>query len=52
MKQYVSENNAPTVTTVMFCSMMTIVSALRQTAWQVLAFTLAFSFYEELTYDR
>ncbi|MGZ3839221.1 MAG: hypothetical protein ACXVMS_12850 [Flavisolibacter sp.] len=52
MKKYLSEKNALTVMTSLFCLVMTIVAATRQSVWEAVAFALAFSFSIELLCHR
>ena len=52
MKKYFSEKNALTVMTSLFCLVMTIVAATRQSVWEAVAFALAFSFSVELLCHR
>jgi hypothetical protein len=49
MKKYLSEKNALTVVTSVFCFVMMIVSFVaKQSMWEAIAFALAFSFSIEL----
>jgi len=52
MKKYFSEKNALTVMTSLFCLVMTIVAATKQSVWEAVAFALAFSFSVELLCHR
>jgi hypothetical protein len=52
MKKYFSEKNALTVMTSLFCLVMTIVAATKQSVWEAVAFGLAFSFSVELLCHR
>lgn len=53
MKKYLSEKNALTVITSLFCLVMIIVSFVQyQSIWQIVAFSLAFSFSVELICHR
>ena len=52
MKKYFSEKNALTVMTSLFCLVMTIVAATRQSVWEAVAFALAFSFSVEILCHR
>jgi hypothetical protein len=52
MKKYFSEKNALTVMTSLFCLVMTIIAATKQSVWEAVAFGLAFSFSVELLCHR
>jgi hypothetical protein len=52
MKKYLTERNALTVMTSLFCLIMTIIAATRQSLWEAVAFALAFSFSIELLCHR
>jgi hypothetical protein len=52
MKKYLSEKNALTVMTSLFCLVMTIVAITKQSFWEAVAFGLAFSFSVELICHR
>jgi len=52
MKKYFAEKNALTVMTSLFCLVMTIVAATRQSVWEAVAFALAFSFSLEVLSHR
>ena len=52
MKKYFSEKNALTVMTSLFCLVMTIIAATKQSVWEATAFALAFSFSIELLCHR
>ena len=52
MKKYFSEKNALTVMTSLFCLVMTIIAATKQSVWEAIAFALAFSFSVELLCHR
>jgi len=53
MKKYLSEKNALTVVTSLFCFVMMIISfANKQSMWQAIAFGLAFSFSIEILCHR
>jgi hypothetical protein len=52
MKKYISERNALTVMTSLFCLVMMIIAATRQSLWEAVAFALAFSFSIELLCHR
>jgi hypothetical protein len=53
MKKYLSEKNALTVMTSLFCLVMVIIAAaVRQSLWETIAFALAFSFSVELLCHR
>jgi hypothetical protein len=53
MKKYLSEKNALTVVTSLFCFVMMIVSFVtKQSVWQAIAFALAFSFSVEILCHR
>ncbi|HYK56827.1 MAG TPA: hypothetical protein VEV15_10195 [Flavisolibacter sp.] len=52
MKKYLSEKNALTVMTSLFCLVMTIIAATKQSVWEAVAFALAFSFSVELLCHR
>ncbi|HEU0110193.1 MAG TPA: hypothetical protein VFQ73_04920 [Flavisolibacter sp.] len=52
MKKYFSEKNALTVMTSLFCLVMTIVAATKQSLWEAVAFALAFSFSIEVLSHR
>ncbi len=53
MKKYLSEKNALTVITSLFCLVMIIVSFVQsQSIWQIVAFSLAFSFSVEIICHR
>jgi hypothetical protein len=52
MKKYLTEKNALTVMTSLFCLIMTIVAASKQSFWEAIAFALAFSFSVELICHR
>lgn len=52
MKKYFSEKNALTVMTSIFCLVMTLIAATRQSMWEAIAFALAFSFSIELLCHR
>lgn len=52
MKKYLSEKNALTVMVSLFCLVMTISAALRQSPWEAVAFALAFSFSVEVICHR
>ena len=52
MKKYFSERNALTIMTSLFCLVMVFVAAIRQSAWEAIAFALAFSFSVELLCHR
>ena len=47
MKKYFAEKHALTVMVCLFCLVMTIVAATRQSIWEAIAFALAFSFSVE-----
>lgn len=53
MKKYLSERNALTVMTSLFCLVMIIISIVNhQSLWQTIAFALAFSFSIEIICHR
>jgi hypothetical protein len=53
MKKYLSEKNALTVITSLFCLIMMIISIVsKQSLWEAVAFALAFSFSVELICHR
>lgn len=52
MKKYLTEKNALTVMTSLFCLVMMIVSVTKQSFWEAVAFALAFSFSVELICHR
>lgn len=53
MKKYLSEKNALTVITSLFCLVMMIISLItKQSIWQTVAFALAFSFSVEIICHR
>jgi len=52
MKKYFSEKNALTVMVSLFCLVMTIIAATRQSLWEAVAFALAFSFSVEILCHR
>lgn len=52
MKKYISEKNALTVMVSLFCLVMTIEAAVRQSLWEAVAFALAFSFSIEVICHR
>jgi hypothetical protein len=52
MKKYFSEKNALTVMTSLFCLVMTVIAATKQSVWEAVAFALAFSFSVELLCHR
>lgn len=53
MKKYLSEKNALTVITSLFCFVMLIISLItNQSIWQTVAFALAFSFSVETICHR
>ena len=52
MKKYLSEKNALTVMVSLFCLVMTIIAATRQSMWEAVAFALAFSFSVEILCHR
>ncbi|HEY0058907.1 MAG TPA: hypothetical protein VGB56_07210 [Flavisolibacter sp.] len=52
MKKYLSEKNALTVMVSLFCLVMTIQAAIRQSPWEAVAFALAFSFSVEVICHR
>jgi hypothetical protein len=52
MKKYLSEKNALTVMTSLFCLVMMILSAIKGTMWEAIAFALAFSFSIEIICHR
>jgi len=52
MKKVFSEKNALTVMTSLFCLVMTIIAATKQSLWEAVAFALAFSFSVELLCHR
>jgi hypothetical protein len=52
MKKYLSEKNALTVMVSLFCLVMTIMAAARQSVWEAVAFGLAFSFSIEVICHR
>jgi hypothetical protein len=53
MKKYLSEKNALTVITSLFCLIMMIISLItKQSIWQTVAFALAFSFSVEIICHR
>lgn len=52
MKKYFSEKNALTIMTSLFCLVMTIIAATKQSVWEAVAFALAFSFSVELLCHR
>jgi hypothetical protein len=52
LKRYLTEKNALTIMTSIFCFTMMIISFGKQTWWEVLAFALAFSFSIEVICHR
>ena len=47
MKKYFAEKHALTVMVSLFCLLMTIIAATKQSVWEAVAFALAFSFSVE-----
>jgi hypothetical protein len=52
MKKYLSEKNALTVMTSLFCLVMAVIAITRQSMWEAVAFGLAFSFSIEILCHR